>query len=62
MQQTALGAASDQQCVAALVYVYDHGGRELTKRLTNAFHDHHDIALSTLHVHLDARAAWRSPC
>lgn len=53
MQQTAIGAAPDQHCVGALVYVYDHGVRELTKRLTNAFHDHHDLALSTLHVHLD---------
>jgi CopG family transcriptional regulator, nickel-responsive regulator len=53
MQQTALTATPDQQCVAALVYVYDHSMRELSKRLTHAFHDHHDIAISTLHVHLD---------
>jgi len=53
MQQTATGARTDQQCVAALVYVYDHGVRELAKRLTHAFHDHHDMAVSTLHVHLD---------
>ena len=53
MQQTAVGASPDQHCVGALVYVYDHGMRELSKRLTHAFHDHHDIAISTLHVHLD---------
>ena len=53
MQQTTTGAAPHQQCVAALVYVYDHGVRELAKRLTDAFHDHHDMAISTLHVHLD---------
>jgi CopG family nickel-responsive transcriptional regulator len=53
MQQTTIAATADQQCVAALVYVYDHGVRELAKRLTNAFHDHHDMAVSTLHVHLD---------
>lgn len=40
-------------CVATLSYVYDHGTRELSKRLNNAFHDHHDLTLSTLHVHLD---------
>lgn len=40
-------------CVAALVYVYDHGERELSKRLTSAFHDHHDLSLSAMHVHLD---------
>jgi hypothetical protein len=26
-------------CVAALVYVYDHGERELPKRLTRDFHE-----------------------
>jgi CopG family nickel-responsive transcriptional regulator len=53
LQQTATGAAAGQRCVAALVYVYDHGVRELAKRLNHAFHDHHDMAVSTLHVHLD---------
>ncbi|MEF2074806.1 nickel-responsive transcriptional regulator NikR [Consotaella aegiceratis] len=40
--------------VAALVYVYDHAARELSKRLTQAFHSHHHLSLSSLHVHLDA--------
>jgi CopG family transcriptional regulator, nickel-responsive regulator len=39
--------------VAALVYVFDHEGRELAKRLTRSFHDHHDLSLATMHVHLD---------
>jgi CopG family transcriptional regulator, nickel-responsive regulator len=43
----------DHQGVAALVYVYDHEGRELAKRLTRTFHDHHDLSLATMHVHLD---------
>lgn len=42
-----------KNCVAALIYTYDHDRRDLSKRLTHAFHDHHDLALSTLHVHLD---------
>ncbi len=53
LQQTVIAAAADQRCVAALVYVYDHDVRELTKRLNHAFHHHHDLAVSTLHVHLD---------
>jgi len=53
LQQTANEARPGQQCVAALVYVYDHAVRELARRLTHAFHDHHDMAISTLHVHLD---------
>ncbi|RIY02662.1 nickel-responsive transcriptional regulator NikR [Aureimonas flava] len=40
-------------CVAALVYVYDHAARDLSRRLTHAHHDHHDLSVSSLHVHLD---------
>ncbi len=43
----------DGPCVAALVYVYDHAARELSKRLTTAYHEHHELTLTTLHVHLD---------
>jgi CopG family nickel-responsive transcriptional regulator len=41
------------QCVASLVYVFDHGVREIPKRLANAYHDHHDLSVATMHVHLD---------
>jgi CopG family transcriptional regulator, nickel-responsive regulator len=41
------------ECVAALIYVYDHSARDLAQRLTQNFHHHHDISLATLHVHLD---------
>ncbi|MGA7981838.1 MAG: nickel-responsive transcriptional regulator NikR [Chromatiaceae bacterium] len=40
-------------CLASLTYVYNHHERELAARLTQAHHDHHDLAISTLHVHLD---------
>src|SRR5579871_7074548 len=40
-------------CVGALVYVYDHEVRALAKRLTTAQHDHHDLSVATMHVHLD---------
>lgn len=42
-----------RDCVAALVYVYDHAARELSKRLTNAYHEQHALSLASLHVHLD---------
>ena len=42
-----------QSGVAALVYVYDHRERELAKRLTGSFHDHHDLSVASMHVHLD---------
>ncbi len=40
-------------CVAALVYAYDHEVRALARRLASAQHDHHDLSVATLHVHLD---------
>jgi CopG family transcriptional regulator, nickel-responsive regulator len=43
----------NQQGVAALVYAYDHRERELAKRLTGSFHDHHDLSVASMHVHLD---------
>lgn len=56
LQQAAVEVADDSPCVATLVYVYDHDTRELPKRLTRSFHDHHDLAQATLHVHLDAES------
>jgi len=53
MRETAEGARDDRNCVAALVYVYDHNSREMSKRLTNLFHDHHELSHSAMHVHLD---------
>ena len=53
LQQNAEDAAPSGQCVAALVYVYDHAARDLSKRLVQSFHGHHDLSLATLHVHLD---------
>jgi CopG family nickel-responsive transcriptional regulator len=41
------------ECVAALVYVYDHAARDLSRRLVENYHGHHDLSLATLHVHLD---------
>jgi CopG family nickel-responsive transcriptional regulator len=40
-------------CVGTLTYVYNHEERELARRLTTLQHEHHDLAVSTLHVHLD---------
>ncbi|MGB6535300.1 MAG: nickel-responsive transcriptional regulator NikR [Xanthobacteraceae bacterium] len=53
LQQAATEVGGTRPCVAALVYVYDHEERELPKRLTRGFHDRHDLAHTTLHVHLD---------
>ncbi|WP_029350734.1 nickel-responsive transcriptional regulator NikR [Bosea sp. 117] len=47
-------AADDgARCHATLSYVYDHEKRELARRLTEVQHGHHDLAVASLHVHLD---------
>jgi CopG family nickel-responsive transcriptional regulator len=53
IQHAAIEAATGKDCVATLSYVFDHDVRDLPKRLTREFHDHHDLAQATLHVHLD---------
>jgi CopG family transcriptional regulator, nickel-responsive regulator len=48
-------SATDPQteCIATLSYVFDHATRDLANRLTGAYHDHHDLSVASLHVHLD---------
>jgi CopG family transcriptional regulator, nickel-responsive regulator len=53
MRQAAEGSQEAGDCIAALVYVYDHDSRDLSKRLTHVFHDHHELTHSAMHVHLD---------
>lgn len=53
MQQAAHKTGKSGECVAALVYVYDHAARDLSRRLVENYHGHHDLSLATLHVHLD---------
>jgi CopG family nickel-responsive transcriptional regulator len=53
LEQSRLRSQPDEHCVAAAIYVYDHEARELSRRLTRVGHEHHDLSLATLHVHLD---------
>jgi CopG family nickel-responsive transcriptional regulator len=53
LRQAAIEIGGPRPCIAALVYLYDHAARELPKRLTQDFHERHDLAQATLHVHLD---------
>jgi CopG family nickel-responsive transcriptional regulator len=41
--------------VAVVTLVYDHHARELAARLIDKQHHHHDLVVSSLHVHLGAR-------
>jgi CopG family nickel-responsive transcriptional regulator len=37
----------------AMTYVYNHHERELASRITRAQHEHHHLAVATMHVHMD---------
>lgn len=54
LRSAALEAGDLGECVGVLSYVYDHEARDLARRLTMSHHDHHDITVASLHVHLDA--------
>jgi CopG family nickel-responsive transcriptional regulator len=43
----------DEEIVGTITLIYDHHTRELAEHLTNLQHDHFDVILSNLHVHLD---------
>lgn len=46
-------AGSQAESFATLSYVFDHHKRDLAKRLLQTQHDHHGLAVASLHVHLD---------
>jgi CopG family nickel-responsive transcriptional regulator len=45
---------ADRETVGTVTLVYDHHTRDLSEKLTEHQHSHHDAIVSTLHVHLDA--------
>lgn len=47
-----LTEGEDAPCVAVLSYVFDHHQRQLSARLTSLQHDHHDLAIATMHAHI----------
>ncbi|MHC3941869.1 MULTISPECIES: nickel-responsive transcriptional regulator NikR [Paenochrobactrum] len=40
-------------CIGVLSYIYDHEARELAKRLTATHHEHHNLTVASMHIHLD---------
>lgn len=46
-------SSPDDRVAGSLTIVFDHRQRALSDRLVDAAHDHEDIVLSTMHVHLD---------
>ena len=63
VRETQLGdkvRESNQPCLATLTYVYDHGTRDLARRLTQAHNDHHDLTVASMRVHLDHHSLMES--
>jgi len=54
-KQASLDAYSEdaRTCIAVLGYVFDHQTRALAQRQIHTFHDHHDLSIASMHVHLD---------
>ncbi len=46
--------AGDEETVGTVTLVYNHHVRDLSDKLTEQQHSHHDQIISALHVHLDA--------
>jgi CopG family nickel-responsive transcriptional regulator len=44
---------AEGHCIASLSYIYNHHESELANCITAAQHQHHDLALSIMHVHMD---------
>lgn len=40
-------------CVGSLTYIYNHQERELSSKLTQALHENHNIAVSSMRIPLD---------
>jgi len=43
----------DEQIAGTITLVYDHHKQHVQAALTDIQHDHHEVIISTVHVHLD---------
>ena len=39
--------------VGTITLIYNHHSHDITDRLTDLEHDHHDLVISKMHIHLD---------
>jgi CopG family transcriptional regulator, nickel-responsive regulator len=47
------GAEGDREIAGTITLVYDHHKRNVQALLTDIQHDHQEVIIATLHVHLD---------
>lgn len=53
IRQAILDTGTARDCVAALVYVFDHTITGLARRLVSIFHHNHDISVATTQIPLN---------
>ena len=53
LAQNRVEASESAPCVGCVTYVYNHHERQLSSRLMEAQHHHHEIPAATLHLHID---------
>ena len=53
LESARLEKESGGNCVATLSYIYNHHENDLATRIASVQHDHHDLILSSMHVHMD---------
>ena len=53
VEERRLEKNASKHCVANLSFIFNHHERALAERLTEVQHAHHDLVVSTMHVHLD---------
>lgn len=53
LESARLEKGSEGNCVATLSYIYNHHENDLANRIASVQHDHHDLILSSMHVHMD---------
>ena len=53
LERERLERETEGESFGVLTYVYNHHERDLASRITRSQHEHHHLARSTLHVHVD---------
>jgi CopG family nickel-responsive transcriptional regulator len=53
LESSRQSSGKSKHAVAVVSYVYNHHEKTMAERITNTHHDHHDLVVSSTHVHLD---------
>ncbi len=53
LEKSRIDTRKSRHCIGVVSYVFNHHEKTMSDRLAVAHHDHHDLVISTTHVHLD---------